>query len=55
MTLGCQSISSAQVTDSLLSEARKQGQGRLLLVENQYRLWVEEVGTGDTDLLILPG
>jgi proline iminopeptidase len=55
MILCCQSISSAQVTDSLLSEARKQGQGRLLLVENQYRLWVEEVGTGDTDLLILPG
>ncbi|GAB3745428.1 alpha/beta fold hydrolase [Spirosoma pomorum] len=50
-----QSISSAQVTDSLLNEARKQGQGRLLLVENKYRLWVEEAGTGDTDLLILPG
>ncbi|QKZ15058.1 alpha/beta fold hydrolase [Spirosoma sp. KUDC1026] len=55
MILCCHSMSSAQVTDSLLSKARQQGQGRLLPVENKYQLWVEEAGTGDTDLLILPG
>jgi proline iminopeptidase len=53
--LCCYSISNAQVTDSLLREARKQGKGRLLPIENKYRLWVEEAGTGNTNLLILPG
>jgi proline iminopeptidase len=52
--LCCQS-SFAQVADSILTQARAKENGRLITVNNRYRLWVQQAGSGKNKLLILPG
>ena len=53
--LSCCKVGSAQVSDSMLKVARQKEKGRLIMVDNRYRLWVQQAGKGKTKLLILPG
>lgn len=53
--LFCCKVGFAQVSDSMLITARQKEKGRLIMVDNRYRLWVQQAGKGKTKLLILPG
>jgi proline iminopeptidase len=53
--LACCQVSFAQMSESILTQARGKEKGRLITVNDRYQLWVQQAGSGKNKLLILPG